>query len=196
VFYADREYIDFNDLEHKDEDLTIEFFDFNSKSKSELKNTLNKIVPGYRLQRDISRYDHKTHWELVIAYWRDVPVGCNWILNIPHDNFIFDSFIHDSGQVLLGSSFVVNEFRGRGINKLIRKKALKYVFENYENKLPVSIVEKSNISSIKSNYGVGAKLYGRNYLIKLLKHNIFSVLIKKDKTIKFWFLLKYKQTLY
>ena len=196
VFSVAENDVDFSDVHQLPGNLRIEFFDFQSIAKKDFNNLLKQIVPESLLDRYTGRYDQNEYWELLVAYSGERPVGCNWILHIPHNNFLFDSFVHHIESILLGNFFVIEEFRGRGINKFLVKKALTYIFENHKSKKPVFIVERSNKSSIKSSEGIGAKIYGVNYLVKFLKRNIISVFIKGKKVEKIWFLRRFKQTVF
>lgn len=198
VFYVDRKHVNLNACPVKPDNVKVEFFDFNTHTKNDLYNNLRQIIPSneYFLNRYTNRYDNNEHWDVIFLYYDNVPVGCYWILNIPHDNFIFDSFVHDSSQILVGTSYVVYKHRGKGFKKFMIKKAMEYIFENYKDKTPVSIVEKTNKSSAKSNFSMGFKIYGMNYLIKFLKRNIISIFITRGKTRKIWLVPRYTQKLY
>ena len=180
----------------KNNNYSYEFFDLESASTEDLFNTLEPIVPADLLNRYIGRHNYPQYWKLIIAYYNEIPVGCNWILKIPYDSFLFDSFVHDTKHILLGNFYVSEKSRGRGVNKEMVKKALRYTFEKHENQIPVFIVEKSNISSLKSSKGIGAKIYGTNYLIKFLKRNIISVFVPGKGKWKIWFLPAFKQKLF
>ncbi len=196
VFSVAESNVDFSDIYQLPEDLRIEFYNIKSATKEKFHDLLKQIVPENLVDRYTSRYEQNENWELLVAYFGEKPVGCNWILHIPHNNFLFDSFVHNSENILLGNFFVIEEFRGRGINKFLVKKALSYIFKNHKSKIPVFIVERSNKSSIKSSKGVGTKIYGVNYLVKFLKRNIISVFIQGKKVEKIWFLRRYKQTVF
>jgi len=196
IFSVTESDVDFSDTDCLPENLTIDFYNIQSVTKENFHDLLKQIVPDNLLERYASRYENNENWKLLVAYYGEKPIGCNWILNIPADNFLFDSFVHSTQNILLGNFFVIEAFRGKGINKLLVKKALTYIFENHKNKIPVFIVERSNISSIKSSKGIGAKIIGVNYLVKFLKRNIISVFIQGEKVENIWFLWRYNQTIF
>ncbi|MBW6480195.1 MAG: GNAT family N-acetyltransferase [Bacteroidales bacterium] len=196
IFSVAESDVDFSDTYYLPENLKIEFYNIPSATKEKFSDLLKQIVPDALLGRYTSRYEQNDNWKLLVAYSGGKPVGCNWILHIPHDNFLFDSFLHNTDHILLGNFFVIEEFRGKGINKLLVKRALSYIYENHKNKIPVFIVERSNISSIKSSEGIGAKVYGVNYLLKFLKRNVISIYVQNKKLQKIWFLLRYKQSIF
>ena len=196
IFSVAEDDVDFSDTDLMPENLRIEFYKFKSASKENYRDLLKQIVPENLLERYTGRYEDNENWKLLVAYSGEKPVGCNWILHIPDNNFLFDSFVHSTENILLGNFFVIEEFRGKGINKLLVKKALSYIYEYHKNRIPVFIVERSNISSIKSSEGIGAKIYGMNFLLKFLKRNIISVFIQGEKVKKVWFLCRYKQTIF
>lgn len=196
VFYIEKDNFNYNKLPKDKKEVRIEFFDFKNKSKEELIHLMKQIIPENRLIRYVNRYDRNDDWKLVIAYYNNVPAGCLWILDIMQNNFIFDSFVHDKDQVLISGSYVNNKFRGNSIHNLMKKHAIKYVFNKYEDKKIIAIVEKSNISSVRSNKKLAVRIYGMNYLIKFLGKNIFSVFISNDNKLKIWFLKRYRQTHY
>jgi GNAT superfamily N-acetyltransferase len=196
IFSVAESDIDFSDSDRLPENLKIEFYNIPSATKEKFSDLLKPIVPGALLERYSGRYEKNENWKLLVAYSGSKPVGCNWILHIPYDNFLFDSFVHNTDHVLLGNFFVIEEFRGKGINKLLVKKALKYLYENHKTQTPVFIVERSNKSSIRSSEGIGAKIYGVNYLVKFLKRNMVSIYFQDKKLKKVWFLRRYKQTIF
>lgn len=196
VFSVTESDVDFSDTDRLPENLTIEFYKIQSTTRENFHDLLKQIVPENLLDRYTRRYEQNENWELLVAYFGEKPVGCNWILHIPQNNFLFDSFVHGTQNILLGNFFVIEEFRGKGINKLLVKKALSYIFKNHKSKIPVFMVERSNISSIKSSEGIGAKIIGVNYLVKFLKRNIISVFIHGEKVKNIWFLWRYNQTIF
>ncbi len=196
IFSVAERDVDFSDINHLPDNLKISFYNIPSASKENFKDLLKQIVPDVLLERYTSRYEQNKNWKLLIAYSGEKPVGCNWILEIPDNSFLFDSFVHNTDHILLGNFFVIQDFRGKGINKLMVKKALKYIYENHKDKIPVFIVEKSNTSSIKSSEGIGARIYGVNYLVKFLKRNIISIYFQNEKFEKAWVLHRYKQTIF
>ncbi len=196
VFFASKHETDLSGISPIKSNYRYEFFDLESAVIEDLYNTLKPIVPDDLLNRYIGRHNYPQYWKLIIAYSGEIPVGCNWILKIPYNRFLFDSFVHDTKHILLGNFYVSEKSRGHGVNKEMVKKALRYIFDKHGKQIPVFIVEKSNKSSLKSSIGIGAKVYGTNYLIKFLKRNIISVFVPKKGKWKIWFLPAFKQKLF
>jgi len=75
----------------------------------------------------------------------------------------------------------------------MHKKAFDYWKVNCLDKEVITIVEKNNIASNKSNKNFGLEVLGVNYLIKFFGRNIISI-FKTNDFIKIWFLYKEKKT--
>lgn len=179
----------------KNGDVELAHFDFQKNSKEDLQQILNNIISPNRVERYLARYDNNNDWELIVAYYNNKPVGTLWILNIKRPKFKFDSFIHDTNQVLIGGVYVNEKYRGRGIYGLMQYNAYKYIKSKFPGKTVLLVVEKNNYSSIRSNEKFGAEVYGVNYLLKLFGKNIISI-FKHSKGINIWLLKRYKQTHY
>lgn len=194
VFYTNKEQLDSLDFIEQKERINISFFNFEHNSKEDLEKLMNSIMSKKRAKKYIDRYDQKEDWMLFIAYVKNKPAGCLWLLNIKEDGMKIDSFIHDSNQILLGGVYVNSNYRGNKLHILMKEKALFYAFNTYKNKIVVSIIEKSNTPSIKNNIKLKTPILGTNYLIKFIGKNIFSVFIDENNKIKIWYLKNYKQT--
>lgn len=89
-----------------------------------------------------------------------------------HDNFHIEK-----DSVLLCNSFTYPKHRKKGLYKYLIKFVHSHLMQNGYKKI-FTIVEMSNIASLKANKSVGLKIYYTNYLIKLFSVNIFSIYIK------------------
>lgn len=194
VFYTSKEQLNSLDFMKLPPEIKISFFDFNHQTKKDLEELMNDIMPIKKAEKYIDRYDKKEEWLLFISYIKNEPAGCLWLLNIKEDDMKFDSFIHNKSQILLGGVYVHKDFRGNKLHILMKEKALNYALNTFEEKIVVSIIEKSNIPSIKNNIKLKTPILGTNYLVKFIGKNIFSIFIDKDKKIKIWYLNNYKQT--
>ena len=196
VFYVDTKQFSDDITEAEQADLQIRFFDFDTESREELSDILKVVVPEFRLKRYLSRYDQPDIWKAIFTFCNGKPVACMWVMIVPYDNFRFDSFLHQSGEIMWGSSYVKPSHRGRRIHNKMKCFFLKNSKDEFDNNKILSVVEKRNKKSIKSNKRLGVKMYGENYLVKFMGKNIFSIFKDMNGKWKVWFLPLYKQTHY
>lgn len=163
-------------------------------NKEDILENLERFLPLARAKRYSERVENYEDWHLWISYHRKEPVGCLWALDIQYEDFKFDSFIHNKNQILICGVYVNEKARGNQLYNKMQFKAMKYLSENFPEKNVISVVEKTNVASIRSNKKYGVEVYGYNYLFKILGHNIISLFIDSLGQQNWWFLPKYKQT--
>jgi len=166
----------------------VEFVNLN---KEDLKEILFQVYGN----KDISeKYSNRNSdfWKLIVAFFNDKPAGAFWILE-PNEEVLYDSFVIYPDQILFCSVFVNPNFRGKSLYNFMHKKAFDYWKVNCLDKEVITIVEKNNIASNKSNKNFGLEVLGVNYLIKFFGRNIISI-FKTNDFIKIWFLYKEKKT--
>ncbi|NLM20180.1 MAG: GNAT family N-acetyltransferase [Peptococcaceae bacterium] len=169
--------------------ITVDFYDLKNE---ELRKTLFQI---YEKQEVVENYSQRTeeYWKLIIAYYKEKPIAAFWILE-PREKVFYDSIEIDRNQLLFCSVYVNPEYRGQGIYNQMHNKAFEYWETNCKEREVITVVEKNNLASNKSNQKYGLKIMGKNYLIKFLGKNLVSVYKTKEKT-KIWILINEKKVL-
>lgn len=118
----------------------------------------------------------------------DQPVGYCWAIKAEKYSIWHDKFCLDPGNGLLFNAYVREEYRGRGIYKILQFAVHDYLF-NMNCRQVYTIVEGSNTPSLKASQKFGLACVGKNYLIKFLKYNIFSI-YRWEKGLKIYYVFK------
>jgi GNAT superfamily N-acetyltransferase len=116
------------------------------------------------------------------------PVGYCWAVKAEKDSIWHDKFCLDPGNGLLFNAYVRQEYRGRGIYKMLQFAVHDYLF-NINCRQVYTIVESSNTPSLKASQRFGLACVGKNYLIRFLKYNIFSI-YRWKKGLKIYYVFK------
>jgi GNAT superfamily N-acetyltransferase len=148
----------------------VDFFDL---KRDDLIDTLFNIYENREIAKKYSARDNKI-WKLIIAYYNKEPIGAFWILE-PAQSVFYDSIEINKNQLLFCSVYVKPIYRGKGIYNQMHNKAFEYWEKNCQEKEVITIVEKSNVASNRSNQKYGLEILGRNYLIKFMGKNIVSI---------------------
>ncbi len=102
------------------------------------------------------------------------PVGFCWALKAEEIIIWHDKFCLLPGNGLLFNAFVEEEYRGKHIYKMLQGAVHNYLFDINCRRV-YTIVESSNLPSLKASKRFGLECVGKNYLVKALKYNIFSI---------------------
>ncbi|WP_186474883.1 GNAT family N-acetyltransferase [Psychrobacter sp. KCTC 72983] len=94
-------------------------------------------------------------------------------LHVPVQEEWNDSLPTNSGEARVSTNFVYPEYRGKGILSEIAKCQIKYASE-HDLKL-WCVIENSNVPAMRATCK-NAHIDRTNYLIKVMKRNVFSVL--------------------
>lgn len=167
----------------------VDFFDL---KRDDLIDTLFNIYENREIAKKYSARDNKI-WKLIIAYYNKEPIGAFWILE-PAQSVFYDSIEINKNQLLFCSVYVKPIYRGKGIYNQMHNKDFEYWEKNCQEKEVITIVEKSNVASNRSNQKYGLEILGRNYLIKFMGKNIVSIYKTKEEN-KTWFLINKKKVL-
>jgi GNAT superfamily N-acetyltransferase len=116
------------------------------------------------------------------------PVGYCWAIKAEKNSIWHDKFCLDPGNGLLFNAYVREEYRGRGIYKMLQFAVHDYLF-NINCRQVYTIVEGSNTPSLKASQKFGLACVGKNYLIKFLKYNIFSI-YRWEKGLNIYYVFK------
>lgn len=116
------------------------------------------------------------------------PVGYCWAIKAEKNSIWHDKFCLAPGAGLLFNAYVKDEYRGRGIYKMLQFAVHDYLF-NINCRQVYTIVESSNTPSLKASQRFGLVCVGKNYLVKFLKYNIFSIYQWK-KGLKIYYVFK------
>jgi len=173
----------------KNPDIRISFHDLKDPDLKEI------LFAIYENKAISERYSQRSEhfWKLLLAWYNETPVGAFWILE-PSEEVFYDSVAVSEEQLLFCSVYVNREYRGKGIYNQMHNVAFEYWEENCPEREVITIVEKYNEASNRSNQKYGLKISGKNYLIKFLGKNIISVYVV-NKKVKLWFLIGRKKVL-
>jgi GNAT superfamily N-acetyltransferase len=116
------------------------------------------------------------------------PIGYCWAIKAEKNSIWHDKFCLAPGAGLLFNAYVKEEYRGRGIYKMLQFAVHDYLF-NMNCRQVYTIVESSNTPSLKASQRFGLVCVGKNYLVKLLKYNIFSI-YRWEKGLKIYYVFK------
>jgi RimJ/RimL family protein N-acetyltransferase len=116
------------------------------------------------------------------------PVGFCWAVKAEEKPIWHDKFCLTPGDGLLFNAYVTEEYRGRHIYKMLQAAVHNYLF-NINCRQVYTIVESSNTPSFKASQRFGLECVGKNYLIKFLKYNIFSI-YRWKKGLKIYYVFK------
>lgn len=145
----------------------------------EIANSFNSI----RLLKYLERRRGERSWYLFAYIDQGIMKGYSF-LHLPHKEEWHDSLPTRPGEARETATFVEPEYRGQGIRGGLLAAQFKYCQEN--NKKMWAVIERSNVSSIKSTLKNGGKCIGSNYLIKVLGKNVISIVTKPLKV--YWVL--------
>lgn len=118
----------------------------------------------------------------------EIPVGFCWALKAEEISIWHDKFCLAPGTGLLFNAYVIEKYRGRHIYKILQIAVHKYLFDINCRRV-YTIVESSNLPSLKACFRLGLECVGKNYLIKFLKYNIFSI-YRLGKELKIYYVFK------
>jgi len=93
-----------------------------------------------------------------------------------HDN----SYI-EPGSVLGLDAYTLPEYRGKNTFPFLKAVAINNMITSKEYNKFYSVVEESNNASIRSNEKLGLKIVGKNYLLKIFKRNVFSIIHRNNR---------------
>lgn len=126
---------------------------------------------------------------LAIHLETKVPVGFEWCIMSKNKEYRHDNFLVPIGYGLLFNAYVIESHRGKGVFQALKIKATKHLIENEKSNCVLSVVELLNAPSIKGNKKIGSYPIGRNYLVKILKRNFFSISKIKNHKINIDYVL-------
>jgi RimJ/RimL family protein N-acetyltransferase len=168
--------------------IKIETLDINTKNTTVLNciDFLLKYISKEKLQSRLSL--SRCAVFLAVEKENNQPVGYCWAIKAEEKPIWHDKFYLDPGNGLLFNAYVREEYRGRGIYKMLQFAVHDYLF-NINCRQVYTIVEGSNTPSLKASQRFGLACVGKNYLIKFLKYNIFSI-YRWDKGLKIYYVFK------
>lgn len=126
-----------------------------------------------RLKEYIEKRDGKDSWRLFLFVEDNKVLGYSF-LHLPSKTEWNDSLPTYKDEARESSTYVEECARGRGIRGVILISQKRYCLEH--GKKMWCVIEDINESSIKSTKKSGIILTRKNYLVKFLGRNIFSIL--------------------
>jgi len=168
-------------------------FKKNDLTKDKL-NYLTDVGLGYLTGKEVLRRLDSENFILFLLTdeKKNVIAGSYWAFISKENESWYDSICIGNQQVILCNAYVSEEYRGRGLYSFLVRKSHQYVFENTELKKAFTIVEKSNIASNKVNKKYYGYVNSKNYLIKFMSINLFSIIQNADFTTIYFVPLKIK----
>ncbi|WP_339226791.1 hypothetical protein NSQ77_14715 [Oceanobacillus sp. FSL K6-2867] len=117
------------------------------------------------------------------------PVGFEWSIVSQTHEYRHDNFLLPLNNGMLFNAFVVKAHRGRGVFRSLKLKATMFLYDQKECEHVLSVVEVLNYPSINANNKIGSIVVGRNFLIKVLRRNLFSITKLNKKRLKIDYVL-------
>lgn len=151
------------------------------------KNFLQQYIDEIKLKERVSN-PYCTGF-LAIHRKTDRAVGFEWTIVSHKKEYRHDNFLVPKNEGLLFNAYVTEEHRGKGVFRKLKTTAANYLLNVRRCNNAFSVVESLNKSSINANQQIGSIEVGRNYLIKVLKRNVFSITILDGKKISFEYVL-------
>lgn len=139
----------------------------------EAPDSFRKLPQTERLQRYLESRKSSSAWHLFIHSESGRILGYSF-LHIPDKVEWNDVLPTLPGEARISSTFVEPEFRGKRIRGIILAQQSSYCLQ-HGLKL-WSVIEDSNLPSIKSALRAGGRLIRGNYLVKIVKENVLSIL--------------------
>jgi hypothetical protein len=166
----------------------IEESDTNTQNKSILNciDFLLRHITKEKLQHRLSLPNCAVF--LAIDKESKQPVGFCWAVKAEERPIWHDKFCLAPGNGLLFNAFVREEYRGQHIYKMLQVAVHNYLFDINCRRV-YTIVESSNLPSLKACHSFGLVCVGKNYLIKFLKCNVFSI-YRWTKGLKIYYVFK------
>lgn len=145
--------------------------------------SLNQDIPkdlqfSDRLISYIKKREGKESWRLFLYIEGNKVLGYSF-LHVPLYTEWNDSLPTYRDEARESSTYVEASARGRGIRGYLLASQKQYCLE--KNKKMWCVIESINSASIKSTKKSGVISIEKNYLIKLMGRNIFSILTKSFK---------------
>jgi len=110
------------------------------------------------------------------------PIGYLWALVVDNKKGIWhDSFYLVNGEAILVNTFVNPNFRRQGFSHILKVILYKKIFNKDSTLKVYNIVENVNTASMKSNEKLGVSFYSKNYLVKFIGRNVFSIYRKNSR---------------
>ena len=135
-------------------------------------DNINDIAKGdNRLKQYLESREGDSSWVLFEVTEEGERYGYSF-LHTPVRNEWNDSLCTRPGEARIGSMFVYPPYRGQGVRGELFAAMSKYAMNN--NLRLWSVIEKSNVSSIKAATKTG-EIAGINFLIKVLGFNLVSI---------------------
>jgi len=158
--------------------------------------TRNDISNNDYLKVLINKRLKKKNWVFfaVIDNRTRLLVAQYWAIFCRKNNYWHDNFVVLPDTALLCNAYVDKEHRFQGIYKFLIFAAHDYLLKNNFKKI-FTLVEASNISSLKANKSEGLSVDSINYLIKLFGFNLISIFMKSSKITMALFGSKFLKTI-
>lgn len=159
----------------KNENISIKKID--SDLYNEYKRFLTQNISSKRVCSRIS--NENMVGLLALDHRTKKPLGYFWGIKA-NKPIWHDQFLIPQGDGFLLNGYVDSNYRGQGIFQLLIYRTTMFLKE-LECKHVFDVVESLNLPSVIAHDKIGAKIHYKNYLIKLWKRNIFSILVNKNE---------------
>jgi len=150
-----------------------------------LQKTIKVFCISQYSQKGAFRRLNNSAWKCyaIICKKSSEVAGIAWLIH-PNFSYWYDNVRFSSDVMHFANIYVSPDHRGKNLGKYLYLYCYKEAFSNAEYKSIASIVESYRQAAIHNQLKV-SRIAGRNYLIKFIGLNLFSLYI--GKYVKLWY---------
>ena len=168
------------------DNLNISFERVEKSNFLDLKNILpKKSFDGYLKELE-KRIENPEIWQGYLARHGDVPVGTVWLLIPKNKKVLQDHFWFDTHSIYACGAHVISSYRGKGIARMMVEFFVNVSKTELPDRTIIVLIDKINISSLKTYIRLNINITGNNYLIKLFGRNVISIYKPRQGSPKIW----------
>jgi hypothetical protein len=152
----------------------------------DLKSIYSEEYPHNYFNSMEKRLENPEIWKGFLIRSDNIPIGSFWWLIPNEKKEYYDNFWVDTKSILFCSGYVHSRYRGKHIFNMMHFYSFNLLKADFPTRTLLMIVEKRNISSIKSMMRSNLMIFGNNYLFKIFGKNLISIYNPKKGSICIW----------
>jgi RimJ/RimL family protein N-acetyltransferase len=144
---------------------------------SDLPERIRRVLTDQRKQSRVEQRLSEPDCGVIIALSGNTPVGWAWIL-VGGDRW-HDKIHVDDGDALLFDAYVIPRYRQQGVYSDINRRLGSVADKMGADRL-FAVVESKNEASMKAHKKCGMEAIGTNYLVKVFRRNVATILVSEN----------------